>query len=471
MESGRVRQGTLEMDPPAIGFTPEAEVPVDLRQLLAGRLVLTASSGAGKSYVLRQIAEELCQTIPQLIIDWEGEFDSLKEIHPYVIIGALEDGADIHAELGTARAIIRRLMIAKASVIVDVSEMDVDERREYVGLVLDELMKLKREHRHPRLVVIDEAHEFCPQGESVASSKAVKAVVARGRKRGFGSIIATQRLSKLHKDAAESANTLTGQTVLDVDLERAGDALGFNRRQLSEIERLKPGQFWAKGRAFSPAGEVMLVRSGTVRTRHPDGTAAAAVVPLPHEIAEALQSLESIQRDPTEDADRQELLEQIARLESQLKAAKEGNSSDPADIRRAVDSATRPLQDELHCIRLQIERMKAQARLILLDVGELPPNPETGVPRTEIEAPILEAVPDVDPPADSALDSGLTQIQSEMLSYLTTFGEVASDALAIDTAQGPRSSSFRTNRKRLVDLGLAEYMPGRRGWIRLRGGA
>jgi hypothetical protein len=208
----------------------------------------------------------------------------------------------------------------------------------------------------------------------VASSKAVKALVSRGRKRGFGTILATQRLSKLDKDAAEAANTLTGQTVLDVDLERAGDALGFNRREYQQIEHLRPGWFFAKGRAFTDGGEVTLVRStDSVRTKHPDGTAAIASVPLPSEIASALSQLRVEHDGPDENASRQELLEQITRLEAQLKAAKEGNSSDPADIRRAVEAAQAPLQRENMALQVKLERVLTQARMIILDAGELPP--------------------------------------------------------------------------------------------------
>jgi hypothetical protein len=42
--------------------------------------------------------------------------------------------------------------------------------------------------------------------------------MSQGRKRGFAGIIATQRLSKLHKDAAaEANNVIIGRTWLDAD--------------------------------------------------------------------------------------------------------------------------------------------------------------------------------------------------------------------------------------------------------------
>jgi DNA helicase HerA-like ATPase len=53
-----------------------------------------------------------------------------------------------------------------------------------------------------------------------------------GRKRGLAGIIATQRLAKLAKNvAAEASNFLMGRTFLDIDMARAADLLGMDRRQ------------------------------------------------------------------------------------------------------------------------------------------------------------------------------------------------------------------------------------------------
>jgi DNA helicase HerA-like ATPase len=51
----------------------------------------------------------------------------------------------------------------------------------------------------------------------------VIALMSQGRKRGYCGILATQRLSKLHKDAAaECNNVLIGRTWLDVDQNAPG---------------------------------------------------------------------------------------------------------------------------------------------------------------------------------------------------------------------------------------------------------
>jgi DNA helicase HerA-like ATPase len=69
-------------------------------------------------------------------------------------------------------------------------------------------------------LVILEVDIYCPERGSgeAESTEAVISLMSQGRKRGFSGIIATQRLSKLHKDAAaEANNVIIGRTWLDAD--------------------------------------------------------------------------------------------------------------------------------------------------------------------------------------------------------------------------------------------------------------
>jgi DNA helicase HerA-like ATPase len=76
--------------------------------------------------------------------------------------------------------------------------------------------------------------------------------MCRGRKRGLAGIIATQRLAKLAKNvAAEASNFLMGRTFLDIDMARAADLLGMDRRQAEMFRDLQRGNFVALGPALS----------------------------------------------------------------------------------------------------------------------------------------------------------------------------------------------------------------------------
>jgi DNA helicase HerA-like ATPase len=98
------------------------------------------------------------------------------------------------------------------------------------------------------------------------SLSAMTNLMCRGRKRGLAGIIATQRLAKLAKNvAAEASNFLMGRTFLDIDMQRAADLLGMERRQAETIRDLARGQFLALGPAITR--KPISVRIGAVRTR------------------------------------------------------------------------------------------------------------------------------------------------------------------------------------------------------------
>jgi hypothetical protein len=121
------------------------------------------------------------------------------------------------------------------------------------------------------LVILDEAHIYCPERGSgkAESTEAVISLMTQGRKRGIAGIKATQRLSKLHKDAAaEANNVIIGRTWLDADQVRAGEAIGLSQTDRLKLRDLGQGEFYAFGPALGQPG-VVHFRSDQVRTTHP----------------------------------------------------------------------------------------------------------------------------------------------------------------------------------------------------------
>lgn len=240
-----------------------------LSTLIDTRLLVQANSGGGKSYAVRRLLEQTHGKVQQIVIDPEGEYASLRERFDYVL--ASKDG-DTPADPRSAKLLAERLLELKASAILDIYELKARDRIQFVSLFLDTLVNAPKRLWHPALVVIDEAHIFCPQAKSddeSSSAAAVKDMCTRGRKRGFCVVLATQRLSKLHKDAAaECNNKLIGRSAMDVDMKRAAEELGFtSREQMLSLRSLKPGDFYAFGPAIS--NEVTLVHVGAVTTTHP----------------------------------------------------------------------------------------------------------------------------------------------------------------------------------------------------------
>lgn len=239
-----------------------------LERLVDTRLLVQANSGGGKSFLLRRLLEQTHGHVQHLVIDPEGEFASLRERFDY--IHAAKSGADTAADPRTAALLAERLLELKASAVLDIYELKAHERVRFVRLFLEALVNAPKKLWTPTLVIVDEAHVFCPQTGEAESAGAVKDLATRGRKRGFCCVLATQRLSKLHKDAAaECNNKLIGRTGLDVDMKRAADELGLSGKDdIAELRRLKPGEFFAFGPAFSADG-VVRVQVGGVTTTHP----------------------------------------------------------------------------------------------------------------------------------------------------------------------------------------------------------
>jgi hypothetical protein len=239
----------------------------DLIRLLESRGLATAASGGGKSWLLRLIIEQALPHTQVLVIDPEGEFHTLREKFDLLICAP--SGADAVAIPATAGILVRSLLETGVSAVFNIYDLKAHERQAFVREFCEALVDAPRPLWHNVLIVIDEAHIFCPEGGKSESGQAVIDLATRGRKRGFGLMLATQRLAKLHKDAAgEMLNKLIGRTSLNNDVKRAADELGETQKDmLAKLRSLKPGEWFAYGPAF-PDG-VQRIKVNPVVTTHP----------------------------------------------------------------------------------------------------------------------------------------------------------------------------------------------------------
>jgi hypothetical protein len=157
------------------------------------------------------------------------------------------------------------------------------------------LFDADRDLWYPMLVVVDEAQLFAPAAAGEVSDEARKVslgamtnLMCRGRKRGLAGVIATQRLAKLAKNvAAEASNFLMGRTFLDIDMARAADLLGMDRRQAEMFRDLERGKFVALGPALSR--RPLPVAIGPVETSA--RSTSPKLLPLPDAAAENAHEL------------------------------------------------------------------------------------------------------------------------------------------------------------------------------------
>jgi len=266
-----------------------ATAGLDLEELLATRLLVQGNSGSGKSHLLRRLLEQSAPWVQQTIIDPEGDFVTLADRFGHLVIDA-EDHTERGLQVAGERARIHRV-----STVLNLEGLDAENQMRRAAAFLGGLFEVARDHWYPVLVVVDEAQLFAPAVAGEVSDEARKLslgamtnLMCRGRKRGLAGVIATQRLAKLAKNvAAEASNFFMGRTFLDIDMARAADLLGMERRQAESFRDLERGQFMALGPALSrrPLG----LRIAPTDTMPRNGT--PRLMPLPEAALEDARAI------------------------------------------------------------------------------------------------------------------------------------------------------------------------------------
>jgi hypothetical protein len=244
IEMGQIASGQTGAGTPAT---------LDLEELLATRLLVQGNSGSGKSHLLRRLLEQSAPWVQQAVIDPEGDFVTLGERFGHLVIDA-EAQSEHGLQLAGERARMHRV-----STVLNLEGLDAEGQMRHAAAFLGGLFEIGRDYWYPMLVVVDEAQLFAPAVAGEVSDEARKLslgamtnLMCRGRKRGLAGVIATQRLAKLAKNvAAEASNFLMGRTFLDIDMARAADLLGMERRQAEAFRDLERGHFIALGPALS----------------------------------------------------------------------------------------------------------------------------------------------------------------------------------------------------------------------------
>ncbi|OCW58784.1 ATP-binding protein [Hoeflea olei] len=225
---------------------------LDIEELLATRLLVQGNSGSGKSHLLRRLLEQSAQWVQQVIIDPEGDFVTLSEKYGHLVV----EGERSEGEIAGIASRIRK---HRVSCVLSLEGLEVEQQMRAAAIFLNAMFDAEHAHWYPVLVVVDEAQMFAPAAGGDVSEDARKMslgamtnLMCRGRKRGLAGVIATQRLAKLAKNvAAEASNFLMGRTFLDIDMARAADLLGMDRRQAEMFRDLQRGNFVGLGPALS----------------------------------------------------------------------------------------------------------------------------------------------------------------------------------------------------------------------------
>ncbi|NIX75586.1 helicase HerA domain-containing protein [Microvirga terricola] len=278
----------IDMGIASSGAASNGPALLDLEELLATRLLVQGNSGSGKSHLLRRLLEQSAPYVQQAVIDPEGDFVTLADKFGHVVVDAARSEGDL-------QRIAARVRQHRVSVVLSLEGLDTEAQMRCAAAFLGGLFDAERDLWYPMLVVVDEAQLFAPAAAGEVSDEARKVslgamtnLMCRGRKRGLAGIIATQRLAKLAKNvAAEASNFLMGRTFLDIDMARAADLLGMERRQAEMFRDLERGHFVALGPALSR--RPLPIRIGVVETAARSGS--FKLLPLPEQPTEDARDL------------------------------------------------------------------------------------------------------------------------------------------------------------------------------------
>ncbi len=145
-----------------------------------------------------------------------------------------------------------------AATVLDLGSYDRHEEQLAIALAVLEDLWERRAERRPVLLVLDEAHNFCPPSPETPLGVAVRdrlvQIAAEGRKYGLWLLLSTQRPSKIHPGVLSQCDNLTLMRMNSPgDLEELGRAFGFVPRQL-----LDRASHFIQGEALVAGGFVRL---------------------------------------------------------------------------------------------------------------------------------------------------------------------------------------------------------------------
>jgi hypothetical protein len=175
---------------------------------------ILAKRGAGKTYTASVLAEEMLKNnLPVVILDpigvWWGlrsSADGKRPGLPIIIAGG--DHADIPITPNNGTVMANLVVDQRLSVVIDFAHF---RKGEQIKFVTDFSETLYHRNRNPLHLIVDEADAFAPQRTMPNEARmlgAMEDLVRRGRARGIGVTMITQRPAVLNKNVLTQIEVL-----------------------------------------------------------------------------------------------------------------------------------------------------------------------------------------------------------------------------------------------------------------------
>lgn len=205
-------------------------ITLDSTEILRKCIAILGIRGSGKSNTAKVISEELNKEgIPLVIIDPDGE---------YSIDADVIDNFSLDESIPT-----ERVLKEGKSVILDMNDWS-EESFKFLLRFLNSLWLNSKIYKRNFFILLEEAHEFIQQGERNQLSDTIVRIALRGRKRGIGMIIVSQRSAKVNKDVlTQSEIYFLHKVVHPVDLKVYKEIIPWKSKDVeNEVKKLETGE-------------------------------------------------------------------------------------------------------------------------------------------------------------------------------------------------------------------------------------
>jgi hypothetical protein len=387
-------------------LAPDVDLPADAP---VQTFAFLARRGAGKTYNAGKLAETLLDGGAQVVVlDPVGVWYGLRLDAsggpggiPIPVFGGLR--GDIALAPGSGELVAELVAARRQSVVLDVSDFSSADQRRFATDFAEHLYSLKKRHRTPMHLIVDEAQEFVPQNPMPGEQRMLGAFLRLwrvGRNFGIGGTLISQRPQAVSKSALNLTEVLvTGQLTGPHERKTIAGWVtdqGMDAKALAELPSLPVGTVYL----WSPQWLRMMVRtrfhpkrtmdtSASPKEFDPDDVEVRALAPVDLEKIRGMMGKIS---DQKETDDPKVLRARIAELQRNLISAGGATGEAVYQLQRERDTARENLD---RCMRSFEEASRKHGEMwrtikAALDATETMPGIPIGVLPGD-PAPTLDA--------------------------------------------------------------------------------
>ncbi len=479
-------------------IAPGIHLPLDA---VTQTIAIIARRGAGKTHTAVVLAEEMLFSHQQIVVldplgVWWGlrsSFDGKHKGFPVVVFGGDHGDVPLTEHMGphVADVIVARTI----SAVIDLSTLSKSAARRFGTAFAERLYEAKgpQDKHTPLHLFIDEADLFMPQRvmhDQARMLAAYEMFPRRGRNRGFGVTVITQRPATLNKDVLTQAEVLITLQITGTQDRKAvlewveGHDDGEHAEEfLKSLAGLQRGQAWIWSPAWLNVFKLVQIRQRETFNSSATPT-AGKVAQAPKELAPI--DLEQLRTDmaatlkEAEANDPTKLKARIRELEkhvAQKPVEKPAPTYDPtfavARMRGTIDQKLRSWLKDTRRRLMTASQAHIDAEMAALDetlwlalasidamtLKEAKASPAQANWRLVAEKAPTEAIP----VRATSTSTGMYALGKGERAILTALAQVKAPKskayIAITAGYSPGGGSFQTYLSRLRTAGLIEAAP------------